>query len=541
MRRLPPEIETVLQLTKAQLAAINAAIDRAKAAKNRAEVDHWNKVIEKRRIPDLISWAKYFFPHYLKKPMSKMHSWLVKELQNANLESGDKTAVVAPRGGAKTTWTSKIYPLFCLCEGLEPYQLLVSDTGKQSKRNLAAIREELTKNDRLREWYPEVCGKGPRWNTTEIETRNGLFIEAIGAGAASRGATFKNHRPSRITIDDLLRDKAARSQIQRDYLTDWFFNALLPMGDGKPNVMFVGTALHRDDTLQRLKETPGWKFETFKSLIKEPLRQDLWDEWKSLFRNPMDKKRAETALAFFLAHEAEMTRGAIVLWPEHESLYDLMVYRNTNGEHSFQSEKQGNATAASKAEWPDDYFPANIWFDRWPECQLKVMALDPSKGKSDTSDFSAYVMLGTCDDGLLYVDADLERRDAGRIVEDGLRIFQEFGPQLFLVEINQFQELFQGEFDRQATSCGIILPLGGVTNTMNKQTRIRTLGSYIRNGKIRFKADSKGAKLLVDQMREFPFASHDDGPDCLEQAIRGLQFLMGDGATSDDGLSFARG
>lgn len=505
------------------MARLKAAADAAQTDTERSRL---NQLLASQIRPELISWARYFFPHYLTKPLSKMHLWLIRELQAAHVKRGTYTAVVAPRQGAKTTWTSKLYTLYCLCEELEPYQLLTSDTLKQSKKNLAAIREELTTNKKLSECYPHVCGKGPRWNTTELETRNGLFVEAIGAGAASRGATFKNFRPSRITIDDLMRDKQARSQTQRDYLSDWFNNALLPMGDRDTNVMFVGTALHRDDTLQRLREAPGWKFETFRSLITEAKNQYLWDEWRALFRNPLDKNRADTAKAFFDAHEAEMIAGADVLWPENESLYNLMVYRNTKGEHSFQSEKQGNATAASKAEWPDDYFPANIWFDRWPDCRLKVVALDPSKGKSDTSDYSAYVLLGLGTDGLLYVDADMERRDSTRIVEDGFALASAFQPQLFLVEINQFQELLQIEFDRQASEQGTILPLAGVTNTLKKETRIRTLGTYIRNGKLRFKSNSKGAKILVDQLREFPFASHDDGPDALEMAIKGLQHLL---------------
>lgn len=502
-------------------------------AANETERQHYEFLVSQYIRPELYSWATYFFPHYLTKPLSKLHRWLIQELQAAHVKRGTATAVVALRMGAKTTWTSKLYTLYCICEELEPYQLLVSDTLKQSKKNLAAIRDELINNSRLAEIYPHACGKGPRWNTTEIETRNGLMVEAIGAGAASRGATFKNFRPTRITIDDLMRDKQARSQIQRDSLSDWFNNALLPMGDRDTNVMFVGTALHRDDTLQRLRSAPGWKFETFQSLIHEATNQTLWDHWRKLFRDPMDKQRGETALAFFKAHATEMLQGSEVLWPEYESLYDLMVYRNTKGETSFQSEKQGNATAASKAEWPDEYFPPNIWFDHWPECSLKVMALDPSKGKSDTSDYSAYVLLGLGLDNLLYLDADLERRDATRIVEDGLLLAQAFVPHLFLLEINQFQELFQPEFQRQAALQGHLLPLGGVTNTLHKSTRIRTLGAYIRNGQLRFKADSKGARLLVEQLREFPFASHDDGPDALEMAVRGLQHLLSVNARQD--------
>lgn len=532
MRRLPPEIKTVCVLSPQQLDVFRQKIA---SAPTKSEKDRLTALLATQIRPELVSWAKYFFPHYLPKPLSQLHKWLVQELQAAHVRRGKYTAIVAPRLGAKTTWTSKIYTLYCVCEELERYQLLVSDTLKLSKKNLSSIRDELVGNQKLAEFYPLACGKGPRWNTTELETRHGFFIEAIGADTATRGSTFKNYRPSRIVIDDLMRDKQARSQNQRDYLTEWFLNALLPMGDRDTNVIFVGTALHRDDTLQRLKTAPGWQFETFKSIIKEASNQALWDEWKKLFRNPLDKHRADTARAFYKQHEAEMLAGADVLWPEYESLYDLMVYRNTKGEHSFQSEKQGNPTAASKAEWPDDYFPANIWFDKFPALTLKVIALDPSKGKTDTSDFSAFVMMGLGADGLLYVDANLERRDTTRIVEDGFDIAAEFKPDAFAIETNQFQELLQVEFERQARERGILLPLVNVNNLTKKEIRIRTLGPYIRNGRFRFRANSEGAKLLVDQLREFPYASHDDGPDALEMAIKAMQYLIGGQSQQVDG------
>jgi hypothetical protein len=43
---------------------------------------------------------------------------------------------------------------------------------------------------------------------------------------------------------------------------------------------------------------------------------------------------------------------------------------------------------------------------------------------------------------------------------------------------------------------------------------------------MRFKADSPGARLLVEQMKDFPLADHDDGPDALEMAIRLMAQLL---------------
>jgi predicted phage terminase large subunit-like protein len=60
----------------------------------------------------------------------------------------------------------------------------------------------------------------------------------------------------------------------------------------------------------------------------------------------------------------------------------------------------------------------------------------------------------------------------------------------------------------------------GLNNQVNKQVRIRRLGTYLSQRKLRFKARSGGTALLVEQLRDFPVGEHDDGPDALEMALR---------------------
>jgi predicted phage terminase large subunit-like protein len=60
----------------------------------------------------------------------------------------------------------------------------------------------------------------------------------------------------------------------------------------------------------------------------------------------------------------------------------------------------------------------------------------------------------------------------------------------------------------------------GLDNQGNKQVRIRRLGTFLAQRKLRFKARSGGTALLVEQLRDFPVGEHDDGPDALEMALR---------------------
>ena len=478
----------------------------------------------------LYDWASEYLAHYLTAPPSQMHVWLVRELGRLHDERGRKFAIIAPRGSAKTTWVSKIYPLYCALRELEPYILLISNTAAQAEKNLAAIKRELEENKALARDFPMATGRGPVWNQSQVETRNRVCIEAVGMGQKIRGRTFGSHRPTLIVIDDLEHDESVESPLRRQKALNWLHRAVVPAGTEQTNIFVLGTALHRDDTLHALRRTPGWVSRTFSAILQEPARQDLWRDWESLFKNSNDDASEQTAGRFYEAHQTEMHDGAELLWPEREPLYDLMSLRATIGEAAFQAEKQGRPMSSRLAEWPDDCFGPSIWFDRWPELRARVIALDPSKGKTDVSDYSAFVMLGLGVDGLLYVDADLARRDATKIVEDGLQLTQRFRPDGFAIETNQYQELLKDEMDRLSRKRGLLIPTYGLNNSANKRTRIRRLTPFIRTERFRFKSSSDGTRLLVDQLREFPSSRYDDGPDALEMAVRLLSRLQHDAA-----------
>jgi predicted phage terminase large subunit-like protein len=106
------------------------------------------------------------------------------------------------------------------------------------------------------------------------------------------------------------------------------------------------------------------------------------------------------------------------------------------------------------------------------------------------------------------------------VTETALDIQQQFRPDFFGVETNQFQELLADDMVRRSHERGIYLPLFTVENTVPKVVRIRRLTPLLSQRRLRFKAGSKGAKLLVEQLRDFPCGEHDDAPDALEVALR---------------------
>jgi predicted phage terminase large subunit-like protein len=200
-----------------------------------------------------------------------------------------------------------------------------------------------------------------------------------------------------------------------------------------------------------------------------------------------------------------------------------------------RQELGGEFVSLEGAEWPAEYFPESIWFTTWPEdFTERAMALDPSRGREQHKrkegklpDYSAFVWGGRDRQGVVWVDANLDQaRDVSRIVEDGIGLYRDFGPSAFGVETNQFQALLADDFIRRSRELSLLLPLYGINNVEPKDTRIRQVGPLLAQRRLRIR-DTPGGQLLVAQLRDFPVAEYDDGPDALQMLLVLMAHLRG--------------
>jgi predicted phage terminase large subunit-like protein len=540
---------------------------------------------------DTLSWGRtYLAAHFAKLP-SAMHEWLNRELAEFH-KRGRKLNLIGPRGAAKSTIGTLCYVLQSAVEGWEHYIWIVSDTKHQAQTHLENVKTELVDNLVIARDYQQAVGRGPRWQATAIELANGVVIESFGTGQRIRGRRRREHRPTLIVCDDLQNDSHISSAAQRESSRRWFHGTLLKAGTKETNVVNLATALHRDALALELHGSPGWISERFAAIEAWPENLELWEEWEEIYtrgagsEEPGARKKnlqpvsltpdsrlltpSDAARAFYESHEQQMLAGARVLWPEVEDLYTLMRMRVESGRAAFDREKQGSPVDPELCEWPEDYFGEHIWFETWegieatsnrdcgfeiadcglkgtnPQSEIRIpkspliiktMALDPSKGGDGRrGDYSAFVMLGIDAAGVVYVEADLARRATPQMVADGAELCRRFQPLVFGVEANQFQELLAGEiaaeFERRQLA--FVTP-AAVHNHANKQMRIRRIGPYLSQRRLRFLAGSASTKLLVEQLRDFPAGAHDDGPDALEMALR-LAEEIWHGRNADDGL-----
>lgn len=110
------------------------------------------------------------------------------------------------------------------------------------------------------------------------------------------------------------------------------------------------------------------------------------------------------------------------------------------------------------------------------------------------------------------VEAQIRKRLPDRIIEDVIELQSLYKCVLWVVETVQFQEFLRTELVKRSAARGVPVPARAVQPIADKLLRIESLQPHVRNGLIRLHPSQQ---TLIDQLRHFPKADHDDGPDAL--------------------------
>lgn len=213
-----------------------------------------------------------------------------------------------------------------------------------------------------------------------------------------------------------------------------------------------------------------------------------------------------------------------------------LALARAEGPRAFVQEYEANFTEEAGAKFPIEYFPESIWFDEWPKQAIfRCMAVDPSLGKTELSDYSAIVSLLIDRWGTYYVAADIARRPPAEILTDAIKLYHDFECQAIGIETIAFQQLLLDEFQR--LTIGQDVHPFGLADKMPKKQRILRLDPLLAQGRIKFLRGHHGTELLVEQLRGFPLKKyHDDGPDALEMAIRLCDGIVSGHVSLDQGV-----
>lgn len=443
---------------------------------------------------------------------------MAERLSRITPGDGQRLIVAMPPRHGKTELVSRLWPAWMFGHHPDMRVIACSHTADLSAANCRDVQRIIESagyrgifsGTRLPSDRAAVAAAGRAYRQTmdvfQIVGHGGVYRSA-GVGGPITGHGFDIG-----IIDDPFKNREeADSATIRDRVWEWYTSTFHTRREPGASIVVISTRWHRDDLVGRLlrqqdnRQADQWDVVTLPAIATEPVA------------------------------DGDPRQPGESLWPERFGLDDLEKIQ-AQDPRTFACLYQQDPGAAGGTEWPAELFGDFLWVDEghWPaKFDVQVVAVDPSKGRQDRSgDYSAIMSVGVAG-GMVWVDADLERRPPHKIVSDTLLWCDRVKPDYVAFEANQFQELLVHEFER---ACGahfsLRWPVYKITNTIAKQVRIRRLGQYIAARELRFRR-SPGSRLLVDQLMDFPFAEHDDGPDALEMAIRLILELAGGGYDGD--------
>ncbi len=472
---------------------------------------------------DRIYFCKAYLPDLFDKEFGDYAKEILDELVRAiESDKAEREAIVAPRGHAKSTFSSVAVPTWASLYKKKKFTYFISSNGDTAANFLEKVKKALESPEILQDFGNL---KGKIWNADFINLKNGTWIGCTGWKSGIRGIN-KDRRPDLIILDDLEDKSTIESDSLREKLEISFNEEIGRLGDYDTDMFYIGTLLSVDALLARVIQMPSWKVLFYKRVLSFPVNEDLWEQWRGIYRDMGNLNRMDSAYEFYLANKEEMLLGSKVLWegktPADKmqykgAYYNVMLDRESLGEDAFWKEDQNEPRSAK-----DKPFKALAYWDEWPEQIKKLkLAVDPSEGKGDSS---AYVVGGEFNGGCFIKDGKLALHNPYQIMDEIIRFVKEY-PEIdeIILESNLFKDLLKAELIKKLCEANCYRTVTHVKATENKEIRIMKMEPDIVGGKILFNRLNVAFNEQVKDFSIKPKCKFDDAEDALQLLWKNLK------------------
>ena len=220
----------------------------------------WQRVIEDSEVRQevtrenlLLHWTLYYAPHL---PKQYDIAPFQKEIM-AVLQDRSKIFFVLEgfRGSSKTSIANTVYTVWSIvgCQQIKSV-LIVCQTQEQARQCLANIKSYMQKEPLLSDMGPFQEPDG-QWRSSAIDIpKYGARIAVASIDQPIRGMIHDVFRPQVVICDDLENFNSARSTDLRAKLWNAFTSDILPVGVPGTRFIIIGTRLHEDSLIMRLKK-----------------------------------------------------------------------------------------------------------------------------------------------------------------------------------------------------------------------------------------------------------------------------------------------
>lgn len=457
----------------------------------------------------------------------KFHAELTGYLDSFIENPTNRIAWSVPRGHAKSTYLSNMYPIYNIVYHLRQFILIISETQDGAKMFTDFVNNQLKENEKLRNDFGELMSPNSRENVRDNSekfiTLNNIMVASGSTQKQLRGMRHLNARPDLIILDDLESDKSTNTPELRQKNLIWYTKTVNPLGDPqKTAFIYMGTLVNPNGLLPYVMQRADFKSKRYSAIVSPPDRQDLWEEYERIYRDLENPDRLDSAEAFYFLNKEEMDKGVEVLWDDRMPYYKLIQEKCNVGTRAFNSEylnlPYSDEDAIFRPENFTFYDDHDLLDDRGRMIPLDLYGFwDVAiTGKGD---YNAIMTLGRDRrTGIFYViDAYAGKVNMHEALKIAERKILEYRHHTFGVETIQAQWSMYQQLRVNLSKKGYFATrLKSVQPRTKKEVRIEALEPLVEAGQIRFK---KQHRLLLEQLELFPQAEHDDLPDALASCV----------------------
>lgn len=452
---------------------------------------------------DLDTFGRLFMTKALTAKTPLMHRRIDRLLMDHRVK---KKGIIAPRGHAKSTKTSVIFPLRRTVFNPRDQELLIvliSEAQSQSIAFLNIIGWNLENNQKIRHYFGDLVG--PKWREDELVTNNGVRLLARGTGQRIRGSVSGREgitRPNLIILDDFESETNSGTAEAIDKNKKWITRAVEPSLADDGEIVAIGTMINERAYLSTIRQDPSWKVLFFQALMNQNMSGP----------------------------------GDIPIWPERFSYERLMAIKasceNRGEGASFWQEYMNICIDLER----QIFRPA--WFNKNNDKFAIVQEIQPVLIRKDETgrevcvplfvsvgvdlaisedlqaDYTVIMVLGTDGQGNKYV-LDYWRERTGDIIEIVDQIFKmcyQYKAGHLNIETVQFQQAVANLFYKQMHERNYYIGLTETKPRTSKDSRIKSLQPLYASGVVHHRS---WMTQLEQELETYPSSAHKDLLDAL--------------------------
>jgi predicted phage terminase large subunit-like protein len=455
------------------------------------------------------------------------HQELTGYLNSLLVNVTDRIAWSVPRGHAKSTYLSNMFPIYNICYQLRQFIVIISETQDGARLFADYVNNELKQNAKLREDFGELMDENSRGNkkdnSDKFVTKNNIMVAIGSTQKQLRGMKYLNARPDLLILDDLESEKNTNTPELRQKNLTWYTKVINPLGDPtRTAFIYMGTLVNPNGLLPYVMQRADFTSKRYSAIVSPPNREEMWERYEEILRDVDNPNRKEEAEHYYFMNKEAMDEGIEVLWNDRMPYYKLIQEKVNVGTRAFNSEYLNLPYSDEDAIFRTEYF---TWYDEHDlyDEHGRMIPLDlygfwdiAITGKGD---WNAIVTLGRDRrTGVFYViDAWAGKVNAHEALRVAEQKIMEYEHHTFGVETVQAQwSLFQQLRVNLSKKGYFKTRLKQYNPRTKKEIRIEALEPLVEAGMIRFR---KQHRLLIEMLELFPQHEHDDLPDAVASCV----------------------